>query len=219
VDRQEYLGRWSALHEGIDPGGVPFVRGWLGLMYAAGRPVAGAHVSPSAITVTGVVSACAAALVAGQGARWPLVAMVLVVLSAFADGLDGAVAVLSRRVSSAGATLDTVCDRISDAAYGVGLWWLGGPLWLAALWVALTYGLEVIRWRARRRPRGRLDVVTVGERPTRIIVTAFTMAAAGLVERQAGTVAVVGLVAGCLTSGVGLIQVALATRRRPAAAA
>jgi phosphatidylglycerophosphate synthase len=214
VDRQEYLSGWSALHEGIDPAGVPFVRGWLSLMYGAGRPLAAAKVPPSAITLAGVLSAWGAALVAGGGARWPLLAVVLVIASAFADGLDGAVAVLSRRVSAAGATLDTVCDRISDAAYAVGLWLLGAPAWSAVLWVVLTYGLELVRWRARRGVSARLDVVTVGERPTRIIVTAFTLAGAGVVAGHGGTVAAVGVAAGCLTSGLGLVQLVVVLRRR-----
>ena len=216
MDRPEYLRRWSALHEGIEPGAVPFVRGWLRLMYAAGRPLAAAHVPPWLLTFAGVVFAWAAAPVVSLGRGWPLLAALLVVLSALADGLDGAVAVLSQRVSSGGAVLDTVCDRLSDAAYGVGLWLLGAPAGLAALWVGLSFGLELVRWRARRGAAAGLDIVTVGERPTRIIVTALALAAAGLDSSHAQAIALVGIVAGVITSGVGLVQVALAVRRRAA---
>jgi phosphatidylglycerophosphate synthase len=215
VDRPEYLRRWSALHDGIDPGTVAFVGGWLRLMYAAGRPLAAARVPPSALTLVGAICAWGAVPVVSLGSGWPLLAAVLVVLSAFADGLDGAVAVLSERVSTGGAVLDTVSDRLSDAAYGVGLWVLGAPAWLATSWVGLSFGLELIRWRARRGAPGRLDVVTVGERPTRIIVTALTLVAGGLVASHAETVALFGVVAGVITSAVGVIQLAVDARLRP----
>jgi CDP-diacylglycerol--glycerol-3-phosphate 3-phosphatidyltransferase len=56
--------------------------------------------------------------------------------------------------------------------------------------------------------------VTTGERPTRIIVAAVTLAAGGLVASHAETVALVGASAGSVTSVAGLVQLALAARRR-----
>ena len=90
---------WAALHGGIRPSAV--VRVWLGGVQrlAATGPVA--RISPDALSVTGVAVAGAAALVAGAGGRWPLLAAVLVVLVGVLDGLDGAVALHTGRAPPA----------------------------------------------------------------------------------------------------------------------
>ena len=84
--------------------------GWAG---CNGSPATGpvARVSPDALSVTGVAVAGAAALVAGAGGRWPLLAAVLVVLVGVLDGLDGAVALHTGRARPLGAVVDAMADR------------------------------------------------------------------------------------------------------------
>jgi phosphatidylglycerophosphate synthase len=216
LSREEYFRRWSELHEGIDPAAIRFVRGWLTIAYTAARPLAAARIPPTAITVVGLLLACAVAPVADLGARWPLLAVVLVVASGLVDNLDGAVAVLSDRVSRWGALTDAVCDRVADAAYGLALWLLGAPAWLALTWVGLGWLAEYARVRGQVLLGAPVDVVTVGERPTRIVILAFTLAGCGLVPDSAETVAVVGACAAAGTAAVGLLQILAALRSRRA---
>jgi CDP-diacylglycerol--glycerol-3-phosphate 3-phosphatidyltransferase len=214
LDRPAFLRRWSALHDGIDPDGVPFVRGWLSLVYVAARPFAGARVPPSVVTLTGLVVAGAVPLVTWAGDEWALAAAVLVLVSALFDSLDGAVAVMTDRVTPWGAVLDPVCDRLADAAYGVALWVLGAPAWLVLVWIGLSSLTEYARARGQALLAAPLDVVTVGERPTRIIVTFVTLLAAGIVSSRAGDLALIGGVVGSVTAAVGLTQLMFAVRRR-----
>lgn len=214
LDRTGFLTRWSELHEGIDPSGVRFVRGWLSLVYVVARPLAVARIAPSAVTGFGLVLAVAVPLVTAGGHRWPWVALVLVLLSGLSDGLDGALAAMTGRVTRWGAWLDAVCDRLADAAYGVALWVLGAPAWMVVAWVGVSSLAEYARVRAQVLLAGPLDLVTVGERPTRIIVTVATLLAAGAVPARADDAALVGGVVGMVTAVLGLAQLTWVVRRR-----
>jgi CDP-diacylglycerol--glycerol-3-phosphate 3-phosphatidyltransferase len=163
VDHEE---DWSRLHYGLRPS--PVVRRWLGLMWALARPFAAARVPPTAITVAGAGLAVAAPVVAG---RLPSVALALVLGAALCDGLDGAVAVVGGRASRSGAVADAIADRVADTAFALVLWRFGAPLWLALL----AAGLSLTQELGRRRV-----VITVAERPTRVICTALACAAAAV---------------------------------------
>jgi phosphatidylglycerophosphate synthase len=214
LSREDYLRRWSELHEGIDPGGVRFVRGWLAIAYATGRPLAAARVAPTAVTLAGLLVAVVVVPVAALGARWPLLALVLVVTSGLLDSLDGTVAVLTDRVTRVGALADAVCDRLSDAAYGAALWAVGAPAWLAVTWVGLGWLAEYVRVRGHVLVGGPIDVVTVGERPTRIVLTSFAMAGCAVWPAQSHDVATVFAAAATGTAAVGLGQILVAVSRR-----
>ena len=164
--RDDLIEAWSALHRGLRPS--PLVRRWLTLMWTLARPLAEARVPPAAITAAGVLLAVDAPLLA---ARLPLVALVLVLAAALCDGLDGAVALLQGRTTRAGAVADTIADRIADTAFALVIWQAGAPLWLALVAAALSVGLEL----ARRRP-----LITVAERPTRVICTALACVSAAI---------------------------------------
>jgi phosphatidylglycerophosphate synthase len=192
---------------------VRFVRGWLTIAYAVGRPLAASNVPPTVVTVLGLLVACGVVPVANLGGRWPLLATVLVVASGLLDSLDGAVAVLSDRVSRWGALLDAVCDRVADAAYGVALWALGAPAWLAGLWVGLSLLAEYARARGQSLLGGPVDVVTVGERPTRVVITALFLAACAVLPAHADALATTGAVAGAGCGAVGLLQLLVVLRR------
>jgi phosphatidylglycerophosphate synthase len=212
VERQEYLRRWSELHGGAGTGGV--VGLWLRLTHAAARPLARAGAGPNAVTVLGLLVALAALPVAAAGGRWPVLACAVVVLSGLFDNLDGAVAVLTGRATRWGSVLDAVCDRVADAGYLVALWLVGAPAWLAVTAGGLMGLQEYLRARAGSAGMSEVGVVTVSERPTRVIVTAMFLLAAGVYPDSAGTWACAGAAVWAGLGAVGLAQLAVVVRRR-----
>lgn len=170
--RSELAGRWSALHHGIDPHGLPLLAGWLRIMWAGGRVLARAGVPPTAVTLAGV--GCAAGGVALAGPR-PVGAVAAVVGAAVCDGLDGATAVVADRATATGARADAVADRVCDAAFAAVLWRRGAPPAAALAAGALAWGVDTLR-RVRQVPAR----VTVAERPTFTICAALACASAPL---------------------------------------
>ena len=183
--RERYLAAWSATPGGVDTARPGFVRGWLSVVYLAARPVARLGVPPSVVTVLGVLVSLAVVPLADRGGRWPLLVAVVVLLSGLLDGVDGAVALLTGRSTTWGSVLDALADRCSDLAYVVGLLALTGwgpaPLhWLAAFCGVLTLLHEYLRARAIAAGMDDVGVVTVGERPTRVVITLMCCLAAGV---------------------------------------
>lgn len=163
----EQAAQWSALHHGIDPARVPLLSGWLRAMWFLAAPLARIRTPPTALTVLGALFAVDAVLLA---ASQPWVALVLVLLSVVCDGLDGAVALLSRRVSVAGGYADKIADRVADAAFATVLWRCGAPWELALAAGALSLAHEAIRM---VRGGALLARLTVAERPTRTVCAAL----------------------------------------------
>lgn len=89
-----------------------------------GRGLHRAGITPDLLTATGLLMSVATAVVIGAGhPRWGLVVFVL---SALPDLLDGAVAKASGRSSMRGAIFDSVADRVTDAFLLGGIaWYLG----------------------------------------------------------------------------------------------
>lgn len=83
-----------------------------------------AGVKADHLTVLGVVMAAAAAVAIGNGAF--RAGLLLLVLTALPDVLDGAVAKASGTASPRGAFFDSVCDRVADGLL------LGGVAWYLA---------------------------------------------------------------------------------------
>jgi phosphatidylglycerophosphate synthase len=212
LGREEYLARWSRLHGGASATGL--VGWWLGLAHAVARPLVRAGVGPSPLTLTGVVLAGAACWPASAGNRWPLLAALLVVASGLLDNLDGAVAVLAARTSRWGFVLDSGCDRLADAAYCLALLLAGAPAWEAVAGTALAWLQEYVRARAAVAGMPEVGVVTVSERPTRVIVTAMFLVGAGLYPPVASVWAGAGAVAWTVLGAVGLVQLLVVVRRR-----
>jgi phosphatidylglycerophosphate synthase len=212
LDQGGYLRRWSALHGDVAPTGL--VGGWLRAVYPVAARLARAGVAPSAVTLAGLVTGLVAPALAALGGHVVLAAVLLVALSGVLDGLDGAVAVLSDRVTARGAVLDTVCDRLADAAFAATLWVAGGPAGWCVAAGALGLVHEQLRGAARLQGMSEVGVVTVAERPTRIIVVAAFLLGAGLYPDAAGTWAEVGAIAGTAVGLIGLIQLAVVTWRR-----
>jgi phosphatidylglycerophosphate synthase len=208
---EEYLDGWQALHGDYDPRGNPLVRRWLSLSYAVARPLAVARVSPDLVTLLAVLLAAAALGPAAAGGWWLLLAAAMVVLSGLLDNVDGAVAVLTGRATPWGAVLDAVVDRIADLLFLAALLLAGAPVVACALGGALMFLLEYLRARAAAAGLTDVGVVTVWERPTRVIVTAAFLVAGAVVGDPwpaLGAWAWVGL------GAIGLVQLAVTVRRR-----
>ena len=216
--RDEYFDRWAALHGGHDPRSSGLTRAWLSRVYDVARPVARAGVGPGVVTSSAPVLAGAAVAVLVASAQpaggWALVAAVLVAASGIVDNVDGAVAVMTGRVTRWGFVLDSMVDRLCDALYLVALWVAGAPGWVCVVGGALMGMQEYVRARAAQAGMTDIGVVTVWERPTRVIVTAMFLLGASVHPDAAASWASGGSVAWALLGLVGCTQVVLAVRRR-----
>ena len=213
-DLAGYLKRWAPLHGDYEPAPRSLAGRWLTLAYVLARPLAARGVSPDALTVWGVLASAAVAVVAAPGGRWPLAAVAVVVLAGLLDNLDGAVAILSGRTTRWGFVLDSLADRLSDAAYLLPLWLLGAPGPVCVAGGSVMVLQEYARARAGNAGMGEIGVVTVWERPTRVILTAFLLLACGLLPAHAEALATAGAAAWIALGAVGLTQLLVAIRRR-----
>lgn len=206
-----YLDRWSVSHGGYDPRTSFWARWWLGLSYATARPLARLGVAPDVLTLWGAATSGAVVLLCAAEGRWPLAAVAVVVLSGLVDSLDGAVAVLTDRATRFGFVLDSVVDRLSDSAYLLALYLLGAPGPLCAAAAGITALQEYARARAGNAGMGEIGVATVWERPTRIVVTAFTLFGAGAYLDHTDLAATLGagFALGLAVAGLGQLLVAV----------
>lgn len=215
-DRAEYFRRWSVLHGGYDVTTSRMVRGWLTMAHAVARPLVRAGAGPGVVTLGGILLALAVPLVAlGADAapRVVLVCSTLIVVSGLADNLDGAVAVLTDRATRTGYVLDSVSDRVGDVAYLVTLWVVGAPGLLLTAGGLATFLQEYTRARGAAAGMDEVGVVSIAERPTRIIIAAAFLLGAGLYPGSAVGWATAGAVAWLVVHVVGFVQVSLAVRR------
>lgn len=151
--------------------------GWFRVTYALALPLARWRVHPHVVTAFGLALCAGVPLLALTDAA--ILAVPLLVCCGLADSVDGAVAVLSGRASRFGAVLDSVCDRVGEALFLAALVFAGAPGWLAVLAGIVGFLLEYVRARAAAVGMTGLGIVTLFERPSRILVTAFTFVAVG----------------------------------------
>jgi archaetidylinositol phosphate synthase len=174
MDGDAHVRDWAALHATEPPGG--FVGGWLRAAGAVARPLARAGVSPNMVTVAALVVALVAVpLAAIDGWIGPAAACLAVTISGLLDSLDGAVAVQAGRTTKVGFLLDSALDRIADAAFPAALAIAAGgetAAWLAVGATAACWWLEYVRARGSLAGVAGKPLITPGERPTRIILTA-----------------------------------------------
>jgi phosphatidylglycerophosphate synthase len=184
------------------------------MTYALARPLASLRVAPDAVTAAAVVVSGLAAWLAWLGGRWLLLSAAVVALSGLLDNLDGAVALLQRRASAWGFVLDSVADRCSDLLYLLAFWLAGAPGELCAAAGALTFGLEYVRARAAAGGMSEIGLVTLWERPTRVIVATLFLLGAGLYAGDASAWATAGASAAATLGLVGSAQLLVVVRRR-----
>jgi phosphatidylglycerophosphate synthase len=212
LSRQEYLAAWSRWHGGAGTES-PLVRGWLSLAYALARPMV--RLPPVVATALGLLAAVAAVRPASTGGPWLLVAGLLVGLSGLLDSLDGALAIATGRASRRGFVLDSVVDRLTEAAYAGALWAAGAPGWLAVAFGALCWLPDYLRARAGQAGVRETGALSVWERPTRVILTGLTLTGAGVLSGFGAEPAVAtgGAAAGTALGAVAVVQLGFSLRR------
>jgi|SRR6267143_2099268 len=129
--------------------------------------------TPNSVTAVGFLLTLVASLLYSTGLAnvWLALAAVLALLvGAYFDAIDGAMARRYHLISKLGGILDSVLDRIGEIALYAGLY-IGGlvPGWLS-LW-ALSASLMVSYVRARVAVEGvKLKGVGLAERPERLLI-------------------------------------------------
>ena len=214
LSREEYLAAWSRWH-GDARTDTALVRGWLTAAHTLARPLAG--LPPVVATAVGLLVAGVAVVPAAAGGPWLVAAGLLVGLSGLLDSLDGALAIGTGRASRRGFVLDSVVDRLSEVAFAIALWVAGAPGWLAVAFGALCWLPDYLRARAGQAGVRETGALSVWERPTRVILTGFTLGgagvAAGVVADAAGPVVTTGTAAGALLGAVAVVQLGFSLRR------
>jgi phosphatidylglycerophosphate synthase len=173
----DYAAAWSELHGGFDPRKANFlVRGWVRIAYGVGSWLARHRVGPMAVTTVGLLICLLVPASVPFLGTFP--AAVLVLVAALADGLDGAVAVITGKATRLGYVYDSVADRVGEAAWLAAFWLAGAPGWLVVVAGAASWLQEYARARATAAGMSEIGVVTVAERPTRVLVAIFGLLAA-----------------------------------------
>ena len=148
-----------------------------------GQSLARAGVTADTLTFVGLGGSVAAGALVASG-RVALGGGVTLI-AGVPDMLDGAVAKASGSVGARGAFLDSVVDRLSDAAVLVGVVWLAAerdqPRVAVLATVGLTLSMVVPYVKARAQSLGFDCDVGVAERPERVLVLGMALLL-GLVE-------------------------------------
>jgi phosphatidylglycerophosphate synthase len=215
---EEYAAAWSRLHGGFDPESAsPLVRGWVRLAYRGGGLLGRLRIGPTAVTTAGLLLCVAVPFAVRFGPGGLLLGGLIVLLASVADGLDGAVAVVTGRTTKVGFVYDSAADRLGEAAWLVAFWLAGAPAWLVVAAGAVGWLHEYVRARATVAGMREIGVVSVGERPTRVSVAISALVVggvAGLVrDGWDGTVVTVGAAVWLVLAVVGLGQLTVAVRR------
>ena len=173
MNQNDFFTKWSALHGNAEIKGI--VKAWLKISFASAKFLSRLRLTPNLITLLGIVFAVAMAV--NPLSLW---AIPLLVLSLYADGIDGSVAIYQNRESQFGAVPDSFADRISEALWFYVAYRIGAPAWI----VLLTYVTASTQEYARARLGGlgisEVGVVTPAERPVRasfifIALVAYTI--------------------------------------------
>jgi phosphatidylglycerophosphate synthase len=213
-DLEGYVERWSRAHGGYDVWSSRPTLTWLRIAHFLAAPLARRRVPPSWVTSVGGVGAVAIGLVAALGGRWPLLAAVLVVIVALLDGIDGAVAEMTGTATAWGRILDQLVDRVGDLSMLAGLWALGAPGPVCAAAAALTLLDESIRASAAAEGMGEKGLVTIAERPTRLVIGGLSFAAAGVVPSVAVLLVTIGGALWAILALLATTQLLVNVRRR-----
>ena len=160
MNQIEFFAKWSALHGNAEIKGI--VKAWLKISYGSAKFISVLRITPNLLTFLGIVFAIAMA--ANPLSLWTIP---LLVLSLYADGIDGSVAIYQNRASRFGAVLDSVADRVSEALWFYVAYRIGTPAWIVLLTYVIASTQEYARARLGGLGIGDVGVVTPAERPVR----------------------------------------------------
>ena len=173
MNQADFFAKWSALHGNAEIKGI--VKAWLKISFAAAKFLSRLRITPNLLTLLGIVFAIAMAV--NPLSLWTIP---LLVLSLYADGIDGSVAIYQNRESQFGAILDSVADRISEALWFYVAYRIGAPAWIVLLTYVTASTQEYARARLGSLGISAVGVVTPAERPVRasfifIALVAYTL--------------------------------------------
>lgn len=209
MTRSDYFERWGRLHGGLDPRTSIPVQLWLSVTFFLAKPLAWLRLSPNAVTLLGMLVALCVPYLALQ--EQYLLAGVIALAAGIIDNLDGAVAIMTGKSSDFGYVLDSVADRVGDTALLVGLGLASANPWPAVAAAFLAFLQEYTRARAFAVGFTEIGVISLSERPTRVLIAGMFLiatAAAGPLWAELGGWAAL------LVSAVGFGQVMWAIRTR-----
>lgn len=178
MSRTQYFERWATLHGGLDPRTSIPVQLWLTVTYLLARPLAVLRLSPNAVTLLGMLVALSVPYWVLQD-RWFLAGCVALA-AGIIDNLDGAVAIMTGKSSDFGYVLDSVADRVGDVALLVGLGLAAGNHWPAIAAAFLSFLQEYTRARAHAVGFTEIGVISLSERPTRVLISGMFLIAAAV---------------------------------------
>ncbi|GAB3181129.1 CDP-diacylglycerol--glycerol-3-phosphate 3-phosphatidyltransferase [Micromonospora palomenae] len=214
----DYATAWARLHGGFDPrAAAPVVRAWLRFAYHVGYILGRLRITPTAVTVAGVLLCLCVPLFSVRSVDGPILGALFVLLASVADSVDGAVAVATNRTTRLGYVYDSLADRLGEVAWLAAFWLVGAPGALVVAGGALSWLHEYVRARAVAAGMRDIGAVTVGERPTRVCVALVGLLLAGLTglidpDLAAGTITMATAV-WVLLAGFGLGQLLSTVRR------
>ena len=160
MSREELFSTWSDLHGNAKISGI--VKAWLSISYLIVKPISRVRITPNILTMFGLFFGVI--LFLNANTSW---ASVLLVLSLICDGIDGSLAILTKKSTKWGAILDSVVDRLTEIFWVLALYKIGADLKLLVL-VLLTASLqEYVRARSAGLGVSELGIVTFAERPVR----------------------------------------------------
>lgn len=119
-----------------------------------GRWLARLGVTPTLLTLTGLTLALVGAVLVAGGR--PVVGGITFAVGSLLDGLDGTVARVTGTASRRGALIDSVADRVGEAAMwaGIAYWQLDTPRLVMACLLCLAGGLLTSYLRAKAEAIG-----------------------------------------------------------------
>jgi len=160
MSREEFFSTWSDLHGNAKISGI--VKAWLSISYLIVKPISRVRITPNILTMFGLFFGVI--LFLNANTSW---ASVLLVLSLICDGIDGSLAILTKKSTKWGAILDSVVDRLTEIFWVLALYKIGADLKLLIL-VLLTASLqEYVRARSAGLGVSEVGIVTFAERPVR----------------------------------------------------
>ena len=186
MNQTDFFAKWSALHGNAEIKGI--VKAWLKISYRSAKFVSVLRITPNLLTLLGVVFAIVMAI--NPLSLWTIP---LLVLSLYADGIDGSVAIYQNRQSQFGAVLDSIADRISEALWFYVAYRIGVPAWLVLVIYVIASTQEYARARLGGLGVSDVGVVTPAERPVRASFIFIALVAYALnLEIAAAVIAVLG---------------------------
>jgi len=204
----DYESAWSTLHGQAQPSGM--IRMWLRFMFVITTPLM--WVSPNVITLSSGLFAVGLAVLARVPSCYWLVALGIFLLGIL-DGVDGVLAVRRNQVTQWGAFLDSMIDRVVDVAIGLMLVFAGADTLVVLIAVTLTLVHEYMRARAASVGYRLIGVVSVAEKPTRIILGIVAFTACSVVTGHAQSFATISAWVWLWLAFIGLTQLFTAYRK------